>query len=240
MREMLWFHANNGSCPYRSQRVWENIYTQTESLPNHTYEALLNQGFRRSGYSIYHPICQGCQACIPIRINTQQFKPTKSQRRTKNNNKDVRCEHLPLHFSWESFSLYQKYQQEWHSSKCPTEEEYRSFLLSSPVDSEMVYYWIEQTLVGVSWIDRLTSIVSSVYFVFEPDFAKRRLGVYSILYEIEYAKNLGYQWLHLGYWIPDSVKMHYKAEYQPAQILLENQWKDFDYSWSELQQSYNE
>ena len=38
----------------------------------------------------------------------------------------------------------------------------------------------------------------------------------------------------------DSVKMHYKAEYQPAQILLENQWKDFDYSWSELQQSYNE
>ena len=90
----------------------------------------------------------------------------------------------------------------------------------------MVHFYLEDLLVGVSWIDRLPSAISSVYFIFHPQFAFRRLGVYSILYEIEYCRKLKIPWLYLGFWVKDSYKMNYKAEYRPAQVLVDGEWKD--------------
>jgi arginyl-tRNA--protein-N-Asp/Glu arginylyltransferase len=54
-----------------------------------------------------------------------------------------------------------------------------------------------------------------------------RLGVFSLLYEIEYARFLDIRWLYLGYWVENSPKMNYKADFQPAQILLDSRWTPF-------------
>ena len=70
----------------------------------------------------------------------------------------------------------------------------------------------------------LPELISSVYFVFDPDFSSRRLGIFSILYEINYAKFLNVPWLYLGYLVNDSTKMKYKADFKPAQILKNSKW----------------
>ncbi len=220
------YKTNNGPCPYRKEGVWESLTFQVSYIPSELYEALLNQGFRRSGLSIYHPVCHGCQRCLPIRIDVSAFRPNKGQRRAWRKNQDIRVEHRSVEFTEESFELYQKYQMDWHhETEAPNAWEYYHFLIESPVQTEMIHYYWKETLVAIGWVDLLSSSISSVYFIFNPNYADRRLGVYSILYEIEYCRKLGVPWLYLGFWIEDSEKMQYKAEYRPFEILVENQWQ---------------
>ena len=221
------YHVNNGPCPYRGDGIWENLAFETERLSGATYEKLLNHGFRRSGFSVYHPVCKNCRLCIPLRVDVNRFRMTKSQRRTWRKNQDLRIEYGPVGFSAECFELYRNYQQSWHlNSRKPDFWEFQRFLIESPVDTEMVRYYLNDLLVGVSWIDCLPSAISSVYFVFHPEFASRRLGIFSILNEIEYCRKLKIPWLYLGFWVKDSYKMNYKAEYRPAQVLIGSEWKD--------------
>ena len=227
MQTIQLYQTNNGPCPYRPEGIWENLAFEAQCLSGEMYEALLNNGFRRSGYSLYRPACHECHLCIPLRVDTHRFEMTKSQRRTWRKNQDLSIEHRPVGFLQECFELYQHYQMQWHHcEKKPNLWEFQSFLMESPVETEMVCYYLENRLVGVSWVDRLPHALSSVYFIFHPDFASRRLGVYSILYEIAYACQLNRPWLYLGFWVEDSPKMKYKAEYQPAQILINGQWQN--------------
>ena len=222
------YHTNNGPCPYREDYSWYNDSFKTSKLTENVYSSLLNQGFRRSGLSIYHPVCSGCQSCIPIRVDVQNFSQKKGQRRTWRKNKEVRVEHHPVEFNQEDFALYQQYQRDWHDAKHPVEEiEYFDFLIETPVPTEILRYYLGNKLIGLGWLDRLPELISSVYFVFDPEFVSRRLGVFSLLYEIEYARFLNIRWLYLGYWIENSHKMNYKAEYQPAQILQDSRWIPF-------------
>lgn len=226
--EVTWpvYHTHNGPCPYRPVGEWDNLTFYADHLPAETYERLLERGFRRSGTSVYHPICQSCNRCIPLRVNTDQFRPSKSQRRAQRRNTDLTAEHCEPRFREDVFALYKDYQQGWHQRGNPTSpDEFEEFLLLSPVPSEMILFRDSaQQLVGVSWIDLLPNALSSVYFAFHPQEHKRRLGVFSLLYEIEYAYQLQKPWLYLGYWVPDSPKMSYKADYQPTEIYLNQEW----------------
>ncbi len=153
----------------------------------------------------------------------------KSQRRTWRKNDDVRVEHHPAEFNLQDFELYQRYQKDWHNVESPISEiEYYEFLIESPVTTEILRYYSAGKLIGVGWIDRLAELVSSVYFVFDPEYVSRRLGVFSLLYEIEYTRFLDIRWLYLGYWVENSPKMNYKADFQPAQILRNSRWIPFE------------
>ncbi|MEE2598829.1 MAG: arginyltransferase, partial [SAR324 cluster bacterium] len=89
------YQTDNGACPYQNDKTWHNLSFQTRELHPDGYTSLLNQGFRRSGLSIYHPVCTDCKSCIPIRVDVQNFSQKKSQRRTWRKNDDVRVEHHP-------------------------------------------------------------------------------------------------------------------------------------------------
>ena len=220
------FQTNNGSCPYRESGVWENLSFYTRRLSDEAYASLLDQGFRRSGNSVYHPICQNCESCIPIRVDVNRFAPSKSQRRTWRRNQDLQVVSGDTEFSEAAYDLYRRYQIGWHGSDAGLEEaDFHEFLVSSPVSTEMLHYYLGDQLLGVGWVDRLPQMLSSVYFIFDPEFASRRLGVFSLLCEIEYCRRLGLPWLYLGYWVPDSQKMGYKAEYRPAEVLVRGQWR---------------
>ncbi len=75
------------------------------------------------------------------------------------------------------------------------------------------------------------TILSSLYFYFDPDHARRGLGVFGALSEIALARRRGLKWYYLGYWVNGCSAMQYKADYRPHQILhTDGQWRAPDES----------
>ena len=60
------------------------------------YGPSLAMGFRRSGSHVYRPHCATCQACTPVRIPVERFRPSRSQRRCLERNAGLRIDHLLL------------------------------------------------------------------------------------------------------------------------------------------------
>jgi len=105
------------------------------------------------------------------------------------------------------------------------QEQYRSFLLTSQVDSALAEFRLKGRVVMVSLIDRLLDGLSAVYTFYDTDLAKRGLGVYNVLSQIRLTAGLDLPYLYLGYWIADSRKMAYKSDFQPLEAFRQGTWR---------------
>lgn len=214
-----------GVCPYFKSRQSFSYAFSTAAIRPGSYELLISAGFRRNGRYFYQNLCIGCSDCIPIRVDVLKFTPTRSQRRALKKNSDVHIYRHPVKFDVKGFELFRKYCAIRHHV-IETRDDYIRFLIESPIQTEMMRYYIGKTLVAIGWIDILVESLSSVYFVFDPDYGHRSLGVFSALKEIELCKELNKKWLQLGFWIKDNPKMSYKTNYKPYQLLINGIWYD--------------
>lgn len=225
--ELEIFEANNGSCPYLDARQWYSYTFKSEKLDGSVYESLLAHGFRRSGKFFYKNNCPGCSECVAIRLNVANQTISKSQKRTWNKNQDLIVRWHPVKFDEESFDLYQRYSVQKHGVET-SEKNYWDFLVNSAVDTIMMRYYLDSRLVGVGWLDLLPQSLSSVYFAYDLAFSKRRLGVFSVLKEMQLTKDLNRSFLHLGFWVKDCKAMSYKQQFKPHELLLDDIWIDPD------------
>jgi arginine-tRNA-protein transferase len=229
--------AEYGPCPYLEGRSWRVQEFGARTFDPALYESMLAEGWRRSGSSFYRTACSGCASCIPIRLDADSFVPTKSQRRLIRLNADVEVSLEPPTFSRERFALYARYQRYQHGSVERSElvarHSYEAFLLESPLGTTMISDYrlkADGSLVATGYVDLLPSGISSVYFAFDPSAAKRSLGVWSVLRELALAKEhcpgdaLGKCYYYLGFWIPGSPKMDYKANFHPFEYAREGRW----------------
>jgi len=79
--------------------------------------------------------------------------------------------------------------------------------------------------VGACLTDRLGDGLSAVYSFFLPGLERRSLGTFTILWLIERAKALALPYVYLGYWVPESRKMAYKARFRPCEVLSRGAWR---------------
>lgn len=195
------------------------------------YQSLLDMGFRRSGSEIYRPDCQGCAACVSVRIPVDRFTPRRSQRRVWTQHKsNLSVTILPAEFNPEHFELYSKYINSRHPDgemANPTEDDYRRFLITSWCDTRFVEFRTDERLFSVAVIDLLPHGISAVYTFFDPEMSGLSPGVLAILWQINQAKSLGLIWLYLGYLVQGCKKMEYKRDYRPVQVLSAGGWKEF-------------
>jgi arginine-tRNA-protein transferase len=70
--------------------------------------------------------------------------------------------------------------------------------------------------------------LSAIYTFFDPDLEARSLGSYAIIDIIQRAAEAELPYVYLGYWIGDSEKMRYKAEFLPQQRLIDNAWRTLE------------
>ncbi|KAG7767805.1 hypothetical protein KL931_003618 [Ogataea haglerorum] len=91
--------------------------------------------------------------------------------------------------------------------------------LLTEIDGEQVEgpvhecYYIEDKLVAIAVLDILPNSVSSVYFIWDPDYAHLGLGTLSALRELVLTEQLGKEYYYLGYYADDCHKMKYKAKF---------------------------
>lgn len=208
-------------CPYLPDASATNLIID----PNFTvdidlYSKLLMNGFRRNGQLFYRPYCKSCRACESVRLPVLQFAPSRSQKRTLRRNNDVNISITEPVFSTEHFELYQKYQALRHTGDSmddPDPEKYIRFLVDSNVESYFMEFRLNETLIGVSIMDRINNGISAVYSFFDPLLNKRSLGTFSILKQLDYAKQENLSFVYLGYWIESCNKMSYKTNFKPLE-----------------------
>ena len=230
-RKLQFYTTASYPCSYLPGRAARSqVAAPAHLVDDASYSRLIEQGFRRSGLFTYRPDCEHCMACIPIRIDVQRFKRHRTHRKVWNrlSGPDGLRAHLsPLLWDASHFALYQRYQHARHPGSGMDEDDqaqYTQFLLTSRVHSNMAEFRDAQDVLRmVAIMDQIDTGLSAVYTFYDPDW-HGSLGTYGILWQIEACRRLGLPWLYLGYWIEESRKMTYKAQFRPHQILRGGVW----------------
>ena len=222
-------------CPYVSGRLERKIVTELAGPDAEVlHEALSRAGFRRSHSIAYTPACPGCNSCVPVRIVAGEFSPGRTMRKIMKANDGMFGKRVPARATAEQYRLFSRYQERRHSGgdmALMGFYDYRSMVEDSPIDTFLYEFRDRRnTLVGCCLTDRMSDGLSAVYSFFDPEFEIRSLGTYVILWLIEEAKRLELPFVYLGYWIPESRKMAYKARFAPLEAFGANGWHRLDLS----------
>ncbi len=187
---------------------------------------LLERGWRRFGPDYFRPRCGACTECLPTRVPTSTFSPSKSQRRARAKCSGLRIRIGRPRFDDERLALYHR----WHAFREGTrgwdeaelsERSYRlQFTFAHPAAREIAYYDEHDRLVGVALCDQTERAWSAIYFFYEPDWAARSIGTANVVIQMEVARSLDIPHVYLGYRVAGCPSLAYKASFRPQEILI--------------------
>lgn len=214
-------------CPYLEGREERKLFTHLSGRRASMLHHLLSEhGFRRSQNLIYRPACEGCSACQATRIVAHEFEPAKRHRRNLRRNADIAGQELLPRVTAEQYELFKAYLAARHEGGGMTQMsfvDYEYMVEDTPVDSILVEYRLTEAdggarLAAVALSDVMAEGLSMVYSFFDPAMESRGLGTYMILDHIRRVRKAGLKYVYLGYWVPESPKMAYKADFKPLEV----------------------
>jgi arginine-tRNA-protein transferase len=184
------------------------------------------------------PYCDGCNACVSVRVLVDEFAPGRSFRRVLDANRDVVVRRCPPRPTAEQYALFRDYIEARHGDGGMADMTVLDFAMmveDSILDTTVTEYRVRPDgaadgsevawpLLAVALCDRLSDGLSMVYSFFDPEAHVRSLGSLMILDHIAFAQRLGVPYLYLGYWISGSRKMAYKARFRPQERLGPDGW----------------
>lgn len=232
LEELRFFASPEHPCSYLADRMATTIFVDpTIPLSKQHYSVLSRIGFRRSGDYVYRPHCQGCHACIPVRIPVAEFKPSRSQRRTLQCNRDLQFTLQTVEFNEAHYQLYRRYMSSRHPGGGMDKDDrdaYERVMHAAWGQTWLFEFRLHEKVIAVAIVDELDQALSAVYTFFEPDLSNRSLGTLAILQQIAVAREQGLGWVYLGYWIKASPKMAYKARFRPLEAFDGERWVKLD------------
>ncbi len=220
-------------CPYLPGEVERKGFTQLKQEdPDALHDTLSRAGFRRSQSVAYRPACPSCNACRSVRVDTENFTPSRNQKRVLKTNSGLHRDPVEAKATREQFRLLRKYLKSRHNGGGMSEMKFRDYVgmvNDSPVKSLVFEYRDgpedDAPLLAASLTDIVRDGLSMVYTFFDPELSGRSFGTHMILDHIQHANALGLPYVYLGYWIKNSEKMDYKRRFTPLEVLEGRHWR---------------
>jgi len=225
-------------CPYLHGRAERKLFTALSGdgaveLNN----TLSRQGFRRSQNVLYRPSCESCVACMSARIRVADFRMSRTQARIARRNRDL---HRLTTSAWateDQYELFRRYLDARHADGGMADMdvfEFAAMIEETPVRTRVIEYrrtvpdeaQDAGTLAAVCLTDVLDDGLSLVYSFYDPHERPRSLGTHVILDHVAVARAAGLPYVYLGYWVPGSRKMAYKANFAALEIYKGGVWQD--------------
>ena len=222
-------------CPYLDNRFERKLFTALQGEhAQKLNDALSKQGFRRSQNVLYRPSCAECSACLSARIKVADFVPSRTQKRVIKGAKHLRRAATSPWATEDQFALFSRYLDERHADGGMADMdvfEFSAMIEETPIKSRVIEYSRPagpgehgRPLACVSLTDVFEDGLSMVYSFYDPSLQDLSLGTYAILDHIEIAREAGLPYVYLGYWVPGSRKMGYKANFSALEIYKGGQW----------------
>lgn len=199
-------------CSYLPEKKSRFSYFFATDVTPDELEAILSSGWRKFGMYYFRPCCINCRECIPIRLKTDQLRPSRSQRRVIGACNDIHVEFKDLDYSSEIFEVYKDHSLNRFGKNSNEEDFYSSFYTQSCPTMQSEYY-IDNKLAAVGFIDISSNAFSSIYFIFRDEFKKYNLGTFSAFRESGHALSLGLKYYYLGFYIENNSSMAYKNSF---------------------------
>ena len=233
-------------CPYLHGRAERKLFTALQGdNAAELNNALSRQGFRRSQNVLYRPSCESCVACMSARIRVADFVPSRSQRRILRRNDDLMRLATSAWATEEQYELFRRYLDARHADGGMADMdifEFAAMIEETPVRTRVFEYRAlppgvprgpqdrpspsAGRLTAVCLSDILDDGLSLVYSFYDPARMADSLGSHMILDHVEMAREVGLPYVYLGYWVPGSRKMAYKAGFSALEIYKGGVWQD--------------
>jgi len=190
-------------------------------------DALLAAGWRHFGTQFFRYSLGiyefDIRRVIPLRIRLAHFSLSKSQRRVLRENADTVVDIRPIHVTSESTELFERHKQRFKSG---IPDSIYDFLgTAMPCDALEMDVRLDDRLVSVSYFDVGELAVSAIYGMFDPEFSPRSLGIFTMLKEIEFARDMGKELYYQGYSYSGPSFYDYKKRFRGTERF------DWDGTW---------
>ena len=233
-RQLRFFLTAPTPCPYLPGREERKVFAHLPLSDGPTVNDSLTQvGFRRSQNIAYRPACETCRACQSARAPAGEYVFSRSERKVLARNDDLERHLVESEATLEQFELLRRYLVTRHADGGMAEmtwPDYVAMVEDTAVRTHLIEYRSRSQdrgpgdLIACVLVDVLADGLSLVYSFYDPELTKRSLGSFIILDHLVQARQTGLPYVYLGYWVPGSEKMAYKARFSPLEILKPGGW----------------
>ncbi len=226
--DIVEFSTLESDCVYQENRLMRMRYKYIKNPTLSINSKLIKNGWRRFGNYFSRPECSSCTDCLSLKIDVKNFKLSKSQKRVYKKNKNTKIliqqpsvtdKHLDV---YQRYHKYKQLKNGWEPTSISYSNYEDLYISGHGFYGKEILYFADEKLVGVDLVDFLEDGISAIYFYYDPDFLHLSLGKYSLLKQIDFARELELDWIYLGYAVKNCKSLNYKFEYKPYKILKNN------------------
>jgi len=205
-----------------------------EQINPQLLDEYLEKGWRHFGTYFFRYILSvhNNQYCIvvPLRIRLENYTLTKSQRKLMKKNEGFRHEIKPIEIDEERILLFERHKKKFKSTAPVSIYEFLSYENPAwvPCEGKELDVYDEDKLIAVSFFDVSEKGISSIYGMFDLDYSDRRLGIYTMLLEVEYAIQLKKTYYYHGYSYNISSFYDYKKRFNGLEAFDWRVWKPME------------
>jgi arginine-tRNA-protein transferase len=192
---------------------------------------LLQKGFLSDIFTVFAPQCISCNACVPLRVNTDKFTIGKSHTKLleKKSFDFELTETIQLDTS-QYYELFQAYIKARHGNSSSQmlewqQKEFNTWLLEFP---KAITAYKGDKAAGIALIDLYGQFASGEFNIFDPLHSQASLGTQLWLQTILKMQEQGSNQIYVGAWAKGSRSLGYKDRFKGLETIVDGEWMNFD------------